>query len=468
MARGSNLLTLKIDINDTTDFTETLDFTVLHCNNFSGNNNKFYCIEIQKNPKTSELRLFSHYGRLGHSNVYEIRDKWKATKANVREAEQSRIEDEYKAIISKKESGKSVTKGSTQINEFYTKVDVLSPSVGSLNIRNKSVVSFKKIITEVEGVSDPLVTQLLAQLVLDNIHEITAKTSFKFTSSGIETDIGPVSESHLIKAKKVLDQLGDLIKRKNNVTDINNLYFSMIPHKFKGALKVDDMISTADVLSKEYDLLEDLLSAVQLGLSKDDSIDEEKLKLNLKVMDKNSQWKIIDKSFNSTRHKQHLNLNKWKINRIFEVGEKPDKLVEYADIKNKIGNEMEFFHGTRNSNVLSILFNGLMIPPSSAGFVTGRMFGDGIYGATCSTKALNYATGYWSGGAEPDTTYVFVTKFVMGKVQKLKNFQYSGADNGFDSVHGLSGENGGSLLNDEYIVYNKKQAIITHLIELRK
>lgn len=496
MARGANLNTVKVELEDKNDFTETLEYQVLHCNNFSGNNNKFYCIEIQQNPVTGQLRLFSHYGRLGKTNTYEIRDTWKRTGKPVEAGEKIQIEDEYRAIISKKEAGKTVDRDGKSIHEHYTKVDVLTPKVGSLNIRNQATVNIKKM-AEIESSSDPIVAALLNQLKVDNIHEITSKTSFKFTSTGLETDIGPVSEIHILKAKGVLDQIADLIriqekaivdsrsllsrvssklsKRPEVVTpngfsqdmiDKNNHYFSLIPHKFHGKLKAEDMITTPDNLSKEQDLLNDLLSAVQLGLSQDDGVNEEKLKVDLKVMDKNKTWKEIEHYFNTTRHAHHGHLKGWKICRIFEVSEKAEKIKDYEATKAKLGNEMQLFHGSRNSNILSILLNGLMVPPRSAGFVNGRMFGDGIYGADCSTKALNYATGYWGGRKDHNKVYVFVTRFAMGKMQKCKTQQNYGADPGFDSVHGLSDRHGGALINDEYIVYDTRQAIITHLLEL--
>ena len=69
--KGSKLQVEKIH-NNSTSFKETIKFALLHCNNFDGNNNKFYIIEIQKNNK-GEYQLFSNYGRLGKTSVYEIR-----------------------------------------------------------------------------------------------------------------------------------------------------------------------------------------------------------------------------------------------------------------------------------------------------------------------------------------------------------------------------------------------------------
>jgi len=52
-------------------------------------------------------------------------------------------------------------------------------------------------------------------------------------------------------------------------------------------------------------------------------------------------------------------------------------------------NTCYLFHGTRFSNIYSILHSGLKIAPKDI-IRTGNMFGNGIYFANCSTKSFNY------------------------------------------------------------------------------
>ena len=118
--------------------------------------------------------------------------------------------------------------------------------------------------------------------------------------------------------------------------------------------------------------------------------------------------------------------------------------------------------------MLSIALNGLIIPPTGAAHVTGRMFGNGVYAASCSTKALNYATGFWGGGRNrTPALYMLIVKFAMGKEYVTESFRYEGAPSGYNSVWGKASRRGyGGLLNDEYIVYDLSQATITHILEL--
>ena len=80
----------------------------------------------------------------------------------------------------------------------------------------------------------------------------------------------------------------------------------------------------------------------------------------------------------------------------------------------KMDNIWELWHGTRVSNLLSILKGGLVIPPASSSHVTGRMFGNGAYASDQSTKALNYAFGAWDSRAKDNNCFMFLLDMAMG------------------------------------------------------
>ena len=98
------LVTEKVHTHEAGDFNKTTEYTVLHCANVDGNNNKFYLMEIQQNPSTGHFRLFSHYGRLGQTGTYEIRQKDKTGQ----DLTEDRCKTEYEKILKKKQKGKKV------------------------------------------------------------------------------------------------------------------------------------------------------------------------------------------------------------------------------------------------------------------------------------------------------------------------------------------------------------------------
>jgi poly [ADP-ribose] polymerase len=128
----------------------------------------------------------------------------------------------------------------------------------------------------------------------------------------------------------------------------------------------------------------------------------------------------------------------------------------------KVGNVVELWHGTKASNLLSILKCGLIIPPSNASFCTGRMFGNGIYFSDQSTKSLNYAYGYWSGRTD-NNCFMFLADVAMGKHYVPKSAGEHLPKPGYDSTYAKAGVSG--VINNEMIVYKTYQVNLRFLVE---
>lgn len=462
------LVTQKTQTFEAGNFTDTKEFAVLHCANVTGNNNKFYCLEIQEDPDTRECRLFSHYGRLGTSNIYEIRDHDK----NGETLSEDRCKTEFDKIIKKKEKGKNVKRGDETIRETYSRVDVVSPSVGSSNIRNTSEVVSSSGNAPMINTSkhDNETGRLLRSFVTENIHNITSNTTMTFTAQGFETPLGPVTEPHLDKATQALDHIRDelnghkeLDHTLSSVKDANSEYFSLIPRHLRHVIDKSDLILTPDNIAAEYDLLDNLRTAVKVGLSTDnESANDTLIDMSMLASTDADFKRLVDK-FETTKHRNHASISGYHVKNIFNL-DIPSVTKRYTPVAKKLGNIHELFHGTKTANMLSISLNGLIIPPTGAAHVTGRMFGNGVYAASCSTKALNYAVGYWGGRQnQGDTAYIVMVNFAMGKEKVATSHLYGGAPSGYDSVWAQAGQ---SLLNDEFIVYNLNQATITYVLEL--
>ena len=124
----------------------------------------------------------------------------------------------------------------------------------------------------------------------------------------------------------------------------------------------------------------------------------------------------------------------------------------------------DLWHGTRASNLLSILKHGLVIPPANAAHCTGRMFGNGIYTSLQSTKALNYATDFWNrSGAGGQRTFMFLCDVALGKVNKPKTFGGGYPARGSNTTWVEPGQ--GGVLNHECIVYDTSQINLRYLAE---
>src|SRR5262249_54679202 len=128
-----------------------------------------------------------------------------------------------------------------------------------------------------------------------------------------------------------------------------------------------------------------------------------------------------------------------------------------------VGNVAELWHGTKASNLLSILKGGLIIPPSNAPHCTGRMFGNGVYFSDQSTKSLNYAYGYWGGGPADNNCFMFLVDVAMGKYFVPDGPSTRLPMPGYDSTYAQASKSG--VMNNEMIVYKTSQINPRFLVE---
>lgn len=461
-----NLKAIKVLSNRANGFSETLKFEILHQSNVEDNHNKFYCLELQKNPNTNEYRLFSHYGRLGKTSVYDIRDAPNLQVAEV----------EYEKILKKKKKGKKEKETDGTIKEKrYVKIETPKPTVGSENICNRSVSTVTTKVSHIDtsSLSDSHVARIIDQVAQENIHNITTKTTLTLTSSGFETPLGPVTKQHVQKARQPLELMNSLLRRgkldetDKKVREANNLYYSLIPHPFGHKILPSDWILSAEKLEDEFDLLDQLETAVQMGSAMQQSA---KQKLNalgteMERVTDNKEIERIRNYIEKSKAHNHRNLDVWKykMKNIFKICI-PEERKRYEKNGKKLGNIKELFHGSRNCNILSILKGGLIIPSVNAGHVTGRLFGNGLYFAHNSTKSLNYSTGWWARSRNKfGNCFLFLADVAMGK-EYMTHSHFGNPPSSYSSLHAKKGS---QLQNDEYIVYNLNQCSLTYLVEMK-
>ena len=104
-----------------------------------------------------------------------------------------------------------------------------------------------------------------------------------------------------------------------------------------------------------------------------------------------------------------------------------------------------------------------MRPPGV--YITGSMFGPGLYFADQSTKSAQYAWGRFSGIKSTVNTYfMYVADVALGTIKQYDSAQSSltTPPKGYDSVQGVKGS---YLLHDEFIIYNKDQHRLNYLVE---
>ena len=318
-------------------------------------------------------------------------------------------------------------------------------------------------------------TNLIKYLSQKNIHNITSATTIKFDvdSNILKTPLGIVTQEGLDEARDFLGKMVPFVKKSDhrNSEFIRYLeqYIQLIPRNLGRHWEPETIIADMTAVQRESQLLDALDASLQQVLtapvSTDSATKTEQPKIfNVKVelLKDQKQYDHIEGFYNKTRKQGHTSYN-LKIKRIFSVEIEHMKKAFEAKRKVITTNQWELWHGSRVENCLSILKAGLIIPSSSAGHVTGRLYGDGVYASDISTKALNYAQGYWGHGSRDNNCFMFVVDFLMGKYYTPDGRGSHYPKSGYDSTFAKAGHSG--VINNEMIVYTLPQCNIKYLVE---
>jgi poly [ADP-ribose] polymerase 2/3/4 len=436
--------------------SENLREEELVMTNIGNNNNKYW--KVTMGP---DYTCYVEFGRV------EAKNPGKQTKV---------FTEQYlaDAFIDKK-VGEKEKKG-------YVKSKTMAGSMAqteSVNGGNLQDLALKQI-----GADSPETAKLIKYLTQVNIHAITASTKITYDEStgDFRTPLGIVTQDGINEARDLLDQLGDCVESKTAFTDKNFIklvesYMMIIPQNVgahqNARFGVEDIFPNKDAIQVQTGILDALEASVKKILTtgvddkgkKADIEDAPKVfSVKLELVNDSNVIDRIKKKFKRTSKSMHTS-SRLDVKRVFSVEidtmkTSYDKVIA-GDVRT--ANVHELWHGTRAANLLSILKGGLMIPRSSAGHVTGRMFGDGVYFSDQSTKSLNYSQGYWGGGSRDNNCFMFLADVAMGRSYTPSSYGGNLPKPGYDSTYAVGGQSG--VMNNEMIVYETNRCNLTYLIE---
>ncbi len=444
----------------------------LICTDLHNNNNKFWHGTIVQNA-AGNYETMVDFGRVG----YEGAGKPVASGSleSCQKVLNKRAEAKRKG---KKKDGKPVS--------VYTDQRVIGGTGSASASAGKQIKSDAlktAAIKEIAGL-DKEVGSLVTYLFKANVHNIKTATTnmglnlnYDDTTGLFSTPLGVVTQDAITDARILLDEMSNAIcNAKFNSKALGNSfndYMRLIPTKVPLGRKsaeqfIQSVLPNASALQQQNSLLDSLEASIQTLASRPKTkstgkkvVEEKVFDVSLEPADHKIVVKISKRYLDSSmgQHQcRHLKVKKVYRIRIGTMD---------SNFKNdgaKLDNIWQLWHGTRVSNLLSILHGGFIIPPSHAKQCTGRMFGDGIYGSDISTKALNYAYGYWGGGGTDSNCFMFLMDFAMGKFYTPGGYgNRSYPHSGHDSTYAKSGKSG--VQNNEMIVYRTSQCNPRYLIQ---
>ncbi len=209
--------------------------------------------------------------------------------------------------------------------------------------------------------------------------------------------LGRLGDSTIKEAYGVLNKLSEAVKKKDRgaCTSLSGDFYSLIPHDFGFQKMSNFVLDNEEKVKEKLKMLETIsdlkITSKLLDQKNDDNesvLDQnyKKLGCSIKSVDKKSNdYKLMEEYFNNTKGCY----NKVSISDVFEVV----RPTEEKQFNSKLGNNMLLWHGSRVSNFVGILSQGMRIAPPEAP-VSGYLFGKGIYLADMAEKSINYCRSF--------------------------------------------------------------------------
>ena len=388
------------------------------------NNNKFYNME-----DNGDGTLTASYGRVGGTEtkkIYPISDWGKIYSSKTKKG--------YEDVTNLRKKNKSTEYKPLDNKEIQELIDTLMSKSRQFTGEYYNTNIKKKMIEEAQELIDNMASSIdmkfnSATHALDHFNKILIKLYTTLPR----------------KMKKVQDELVYDVKRRiPKITQEQSLIDNL-----KTQCVVDNSSSDTDILTA-------------LGIKVEPCTQEDMDIINNALKDLDSKY----------------TLNRAWVVRHNKREEEFDDYLSKNKLKNDTRTVKYYWHGTRTENVFSIMANGLQVSPANA-YITGKMFGNGIYHAPKANKSMGYTSlsgSYWASGHD-NVGYMFLNAVIMGHKLSTDDTVLNGIylntldeeklHSNFANYHSVYAKAGRYLRNDECIVYNQAQVKSMYLVEIK-
>ncbi|XP_055338742.1 poly [ADP-ribose] polymerase 2-like [Paramacrobiotus metropolitanus] len=403
----------------------------LNQTSIDNNNNKFYMIQLLEHDHRKEYFVFNHWGRVGLAG----QSSSASYAANLESAKQDF-----------KKKFKDKTKNDWEDRAEFVKV----PGKYDLVLRDYNAKDEPAGRDAPDTITRNMADYKVPDSKLDERVQVVVKTIFNIrmmeqTVKEMKYDakkapLGRLTEAQVKSGYLCLKKLEELITKGHSfsrqINEASSEYYTKIPHDF--GMHRPPPITSLDAVKQELALLETLgdIEIAMRALEKGrDSVGPPEnpmdihyrtLKTDIKAMDRDAEMFSTIQEYLLRTHGPSHSEYQLQLLDVFEL----QKDSQFTDV----GNRMLLWHGSRLSNFVGILSQGLRIAPPEAP-VTGYMFGKGIYFADVSSKSANYCYAQQS----DSVGFMLLCEVALGQSRELRDADYS-ADQlptGFSSTKGV-------------------------------
>ncbi|XP_027009409.2 poly [ADP-ribose] polymerase 2 isoform X2 [Tachysurus fulvidraco] len=456
---------------------------MLNQTNLQFNNNKYYLIQLLQDDQAKIYSVWMRWGRVGKVGQNTL----VPCGADLAKA---------KDVFMKKFFDKTKNEWTQRANfeKVAGKYDIVFMDYSPKDKEETMAV------TSPPSMMKPSQLDVKLQSLMEMICDIKAMEEcvleMKFDTK--KAPLGKLTVEQIRAGYSSLKRIEQCLKKKSmnkELLEACNEFYTRIPHDF--GLRPPPIIRRDDQLLEKTALLEalsDIEIAVRMvqsaSMSDENPLDKNyrSLKCLLQPLESHTpEYQEIVRYLRSTHAATHKDytMTVLDIFRVERDGEKDNFLSDRH-------NRMLLWHGSRLSNWVGILSQGLRVAPPEAP-VTGYMFGKGIYFADMSSKSANYC--FCS--RKNNVGLLLLSEVALGNCIELLDANYN-ADklpSGKHSIKGLGQtapdpknvttldgvtvpmgpvvrtseghSEGYSLLYNEYVVYNPAQIRMKYLLKIQ-
>jgi len=453
--------------------------------NINRNNNKFYRLQVlQKDSDANDFIVWMRWGRVGLRGQTACRKFKQIGKA--KEAFMDKFLDKTKNHWWERNQFRAAEGKYTLLHMDYE-----TPTDGAKkpSKEEREPTPESKLPKQVKD---------LISLIFDM--EMMAQQMKELEYDANKMPLGKLTKKTIKRGYSILSRIALRLNGKSNesILELSNKFYTYIPHVV--GMKRLPQIRSRQLLRQKVALINSL-AEIEIAASLIASntkggknrLDQNYDNLHCKITPcHNSDTVDMIKDYTRLTHAKTHDGYTLQVDEVFEIS----RMGEANRFKpfEKIKNRMLLWHGSRLTNWIGILSQGLRIAPPEAP-VTGYMFGKGVYFADMCSKGANYCFT----SPESQTGIMLLCEVALGKMNRLRAADYRAKEklsegmlstmgvgktmpdpstyrtlkNGCVVPIGKSVETpkydklGGELRYNEYIVYDTSQVKMKYLVRMK-
>ncbi|KAM1539365.1 hypothetical protein FF1_004080 [Malus domestica] len=455
--------------------------TTLSMSDLSTGVNSYYILQIIQDDKSSDCYVFRKWGRVGNDKIggNKLEDMSKSDAIR-----------EFKRLFLEK-TGNS-WEAWEQKQNFQKQAGKFFPLDIDYGIN-------KQVSRKNQNNGDSKLAPQLAELMkmLFNVETYRA-AMMEFEINMSEMPLGKLSKANIQKGFEALTEIQNLLNNNGHapsikeslIIDASNRFFTVIPSIHPRVIRDEDDFKSKVKMLEALQDIEIASRLVGFDADSDDSLDEKykKLRCDIDPIPHDSEdYRLIEKYLLTTHAPTHTDWS-LELEEVFAL-EREGEFDKFAPYRKKLKNRMLLWHGSRFTNFVGILSQGLRIAPPEAP-ATGYMFGKGIYFADLVSKSAQYC---YTDKKNP-VGLMLLSEVALGEVYELKKAAYMDKPpKGKHSTKGLgkkipqeseyvkwkddvivpcgkpvpSNVKAPELMYNEYIVYDTAQVKMQYLLKVR-